>query len=69
LPVVLYGFEIWSLKLRDKYSFRVFENNVLKKISGPKWDEVPTEWRTLHTEEPADLYSSKIYFWLSNWEE
>jgi hypothetical protein len=42
LPIILYGFEIWSLKLRGEYSFRDFENNLLKKISGPKWDEVPT---------------------------
>jgi hypothetical protein len=35
----------------------VFENRVLRKIFGPKGDEV-TEWRKLHNEELCDLYSS-----------
>jgi hypothetical protein len=36
----------------------VFENRVLKKIFGPKRDEVIGEWRKLHNEELHDLYSS-----------
>jgi hypothetical protein len=36
----------------------VFENRVLRKIFGPKRDEVTGEWRKLHTEELNDLYSS-----------
>jgi len=36
----------------------VFENRVLRKISGPKRDEVTGEWRKLHNEELNDLYSS-----------
>jgi hypothetical protein len=36
----------------------VFENRVLRKIFGPKRDEVTGEWRKLHTEELHDLYSS-----------
>jgi hypothetical protein len=36
----------------------VFENRVLRKISGPKRDEVTGEWRKLHNEERRDLYSS-----------
>jgi hypothetical protein len=36
----------------------VFENRVLRKIIGPKRDEVPGEWRKLHNEELRDLYSS-----------
>jgi hypothetical protein len=43
--------------LREKRSFRVFENRVLRKIFGPK-REVPGEWRKLHNEELNDLYSS-----------
>jgi hypothetical protein len=31
---------------------------VLRKIFGPKWDEVTGEWRKLHSEELLDLYSS-----------
>jgi hypothetical protein len=36
----------------------VFENRVVRKIFGPKWDEVTGEWRKLHKEELNDLYSS-----------
>jgi hypothetical protein len=36
----------------------VFENRVLKRILGPKRDEVTGEWRKLHNEELRDLYSS-----------
>jgi hypothetical protein len=44
--------------LREKRRLRVFENRVLRKIFGPKRDEVTREWRKLHTEELNDLYSS-----------
>jgi hypothetical protein len=39
LPVVLYGYETWSLKLRDLHRLRVFENRVLRGIFGAKRDE------------------------------
>jgi len=39
LPVVLYGCEIWSLKLREERKLRVFENRVLRRVFGPKRDE------------------------------
>jgi len=58
LPVVLYGCETWSLTLREECRLRVFENKVLRRIFGPKRDEVTKEWRTLHNEEFNDLYSS-----------
>jgi hypothetical protein len=58
LPVVLYGCETWSLTLRQKHRLRVFENRVLRRILGPKRDEVTGEWRKLHDEELRDLYSS-----------
>jgi len=48
LPVVLYGCETWSLTLREERRIRVFENRVLKRIFGPKRDEVTGEWRKLH---------------------
>ena len=57
LPVVLYGCETWSLKLRDEHRLRVFENRVLRRVFGPKRDEVTGEWRKLHNEELSDLYS------------
>jgi hypothetical protein len=43
LPVVLYGCETWSLALREEHRLRVFENKVLRRIFGPKRDEVPGE--------------------------
>jgi len=58
LPVVLNGCETWSLTLRDKRKLRVFENMVLRRIFGPRRDEVTEEWRRLHNEEINDLYSS-----------
>jgi hypothetical protein len=56
--VVLYGCETWSLTLREEHRLGVFENRVLKRIFGPKRDEVTGEWRKLHNEELHDLYSS-----------
>ena len=57
LPV-LYGCETWSLTLREESKLRVFENMVLRRIFGPRSDEVTGEWRRLHNEELSDLYSS-----------
>ena len=45
LPVVLYGCETWSLTLRDERKLRVFENMVLRRIFGPRRDDVTGEWR------------------------
>jgi hypothetical protein len=56
--VVLYGCETWSLTLREEHRLRVFENRVLRRIFGPKRDEVTGEWRKLNNEELRDLYSS-----------
>ena len=58
LPVVLYGCETWSLTLRDERKLRVFENMVLRRIFGPRRDDVTGEWRRLHNEELNNLYSS-----------
>jgi hypothetical protein len=58
LPVVLYGCETWSLRLREECRLRVFENRMLRRIFGPKRDEVTGEWRRLHNEERYALYSS-----------
>ena len=58
LSVVLYGCETWSLVLREERRLRVCENRVLRRIFGPKKDEVTGEWRKLHYEELNDLYSS-----------
>jgi len=58
LPVFLYGFETWSLTLREERRLRVFENRVLRRIFGPTRDVVIREWRKLHNKELNDLYSS-----------
>jgi hypothetical protein len=43
--------------LREKRRLRVFENRVLRRVFGPKRDEVTGEWRKLHNEDLNDLYS------------
>ena len=58
LPVVLHGCATWSLTLREELRLRVFGNRVLRRIFGPKRDEVKGEWRKLHNEEINDLYCS-----------
>jgi len=58
LRVVLYGCETRSLTLREECRTRVFENRVLRRIFGPKRDEVTKEWRKLHSEELNDLHCS-----------
>ena len=57
MPLVLYGCETWSLT-REEHRLRVFENRVLRRIFGPKRNEVTKEWRKLHNEELKDLHSS-----------
>ena len=58
LPAVFYGRETWSLTLREVRRLSLFENRVLRRIFGPKRDEVAGEWRKLREEELNDLYSS-----------
>ena len=52
LPLVFYGCETWSLTLWEERRLRVFENRVLRRIFGPKRDEVTGEWRKLHNSSP-----------------
>jgi hypothetical protein len=59
LPVVLNGCETWSLTFREECRLRVFENKVLRRIFGPKRDEVTGERRRLHNKELYALYSSR----------
>jgi hypothetical protein len=54
-PLVLYGRETGSLTSREDYRLRVFENMVLRRIYGPKRDEVTVGWRKLHNEELHSL--------------
>jgi hypothetical protein len=55
LPVALYGYETWSLTLREEHRLRVFEDRVLRIIFGPKRDEVIGGWIKLHNEELHNL--------------
>jgi hypothetical protein len=56
--VVLYGCETWLFTVGEEHRLRVFENRMLKRILGPKSDEVRRERRKLHSEELNYLYSS-----------
>jgi hypothetical protein len=47
-----------SLTLRQEHRLRAFENRVLRRIFGPKTDEVTGEWRKLYSRELLNLYSS-----------
>jgi len=58
LPHLLYERDTWSLTLRVERRTRIFENRVLRRIFGPKRDEVTGQWRELYNEELNDLYCS-----------
>jgi hypothetical protein len=58
LSVVFYGCETLSLTSREEHSLMVFQNRVLRRIFGPKRDEVTGGWRKLLNEELHGLYSS-----------
>ena len=57
------------MTLREKCRLRVFENRELRRIFGPKRDEVRGEWRRLHNEELYALFSSQISFGRSSQED
>jgi len=52
------GCDTWSFTLREERRPRVFENRLMRRLFGPKRDEVIGEWRKLHKEELNDLYST-----------
>jgi hypothetical protein len=55
LPVVLYWCGTWSLILKEEHRLRVFQNRVLRRIFGPKKNEVTGGWTKLHNEELHNL--------------
>jgi hypothetical protein len=54
LLLVLYRCETWSVTLREEHKLRVFKNRVLRRMFGPKRDEM-MGWRRLHNEELHNL--------------
>jgi hypothetical protein len=54
----MYKYATWCLTLREEHRLRVFEKRVLRRIFGPKRDEVLGGWRKLHNEELHNLYCS-----------
>ena len=57
LPVVYMGVKLGRWRWGRNVGLRVFENKVLRRIFGPRRDEVTGEWRKLRNEELNDLYS------------
>jgi len=62
IMLVLCRYETWSLTLREEHRLKVFEYWVLRKIFGPKTEEVTGEWRILHKEELNNLYPTPKLF-------
>jgi hypothetical protein len=69
LPVVLYEYETLLHTLREECRLRVFSNRVLRRIFGPKRDEVTGEWRRVHIRSFILCVSHHISFRRSNQEE
>jgi hypothetical protein len=59
--VVLYGRDTWSVTLSEEQRLRVFEKRVLRRILGPKRNEVVGGWRKIHNEGLHNLYSFPKY--------
>ena len=72
LPIVLYGCETWCVTLREEHRLRVFENRVLRRIFGPKREEITEDWRKFHNKKLNDLHllptntMVQISYWESN---
>jgi len=66
LAVVLTGYENWLLTLREERRPKMFENRVVRRIFGPKRNEVKGEWRQLHNElndlssSPKEVYTGVL---------
>jgi hypothetical protein len=56
--MVLYGWESWSLILKEEHKPRVFENRVLRRLFGQRRDGMAEGWINRHDDELHNLYSS-----------
>jgi hypothetical protein len=59
LSIVLYGYEAWSLTMREEHRLRVFKKRALRRKFGPRTDKVTGGWRRVH-EEVHDLFSYQV---------
>ena len=62
LPVVVYGCETWSLTLWEERRLRVFENRVLRRVFGPKRDEVMGKWKKNYIMRSLTFWSRNFTF-------
>jgi hypothetical protein len=69
LPFIWFGYETWSLKLGGEPEAGACRDQGLRKIFGPKRDEVTGECRRFHSEELYDLYPSPNIIRMQNKEE
>jgi len=65
--VALYGCETWSLTLREEHRLRMFMDRILRRIFGPKRDEVTGECRKLDNDSLNDMYSSPTNVQVITW--
>jgi hypothetical protein len=63
LPVVLYGYETWSLTLGEEHRLRIFESREWRRTFGPKGKE-DGSWRKLHNDKFRNLYSLSNIVWV-----
>jgi hypothetical protein len=56
LPAVLYWCETWSQTLRKEYRLKIFENVALRRMFGPRRNEIIQGWRELHNGELHNWY-------------
>jgi hypothetical protein len=60
LLVCVFRYDAWCLTLREECSLRVFESRLLRKLFGPKKDEITGDWRRLQNEGFCYLFSPNI---------
>ena len=54
-PITTYGCESWTLTKNLRQKLLVFENNILRRIAGPVFDEDENRWRRRHNDELREV--------------